>query len=65
MDPMLVTLTTAAVTAGAAFGAVRSAMNGTVKRVERIERRTDTIESAITRIAENVAFIRGQTGIKE
>lgn len=65
MDPVMVSLLTAAVTAGTAFGAVRSAMNGTVKRVQRIEERTDAIEVATTRIASNIAFIRGQLGMHE
>lgn len=49
-----------AVAAGAAFGGVRAGMNGTVKRVERIERRGERTEDAVSQIAVDVALIKGQ-----
>ena len=60
MDPILLAVISAAASAGAAFGGVRKALNGTVARVERVERRTDSIEATVNRTAVDVAQIKGQ-----
>ena len=60
MDPVLLALISAAASAGAAFGGVRKALNGTVKRVELVEHRTDRIETTVTQTAMDVAQIKGR-----
>lgn len=53
-----------AFTAGAAWAAVKVALNGTTKRVERIEAKVEDVGERVDGVGQRVARIEGQLGAR-
>lgn len=55
----LIPFLSAAFAGGAAWGAVKAALNGTAKRVERIETKVDSAAVALSDVSVRVARLEG------
>lgn len=61
---MLESLLVPALAFAASWGGVRVTLNGTKKRVENIEAKTDKIGEDVTHVRERVARIEGKLGVE-